>query len=686
MKMIGFARNAALLAGTLVVCAVGFGQSQTASSIGNESVPLDSIAFRGFRTSPTVLTIGNESVTLSDFEHIFLKNNRDADITPEALDEYMELFINFKLKVLEAEALGMDTSATFLRELEGYRKQLARPYLTDTEVLDALVQEAFDRKQTEVRARHILISCAENALPADTASAYRRISALRERIANGADFESVARSKGGSDDPSAVENGGDLGWFTAFQMVYPFESAAYNTPVGELSPIIRTRYGYHILEVTGRRPARGEAHAAHIMIRTPEDKDPGAVVQARRRIEEIHRMLEDGADWNEMAMKYSEDVSSASKGGELPWFGTGKMVEAFEDAAFSLATDGAISSPFETEYGWHIVKRLEARGLPTYDESKRELEKKISRDSRAERTRASFLAKLKAEYGYVAYPKEISALVRAASRVDSVFYEGHPLAATGRADEALVAFAGQTWTVGDFVEHLNATKIRNADAGAQAVIESAFAAWSDQLLLDYEDTQLEAKHDDFRLLVEEYHDGILLFELTDDMVWSKAVRDTAGLEAFHASHSDRFMWGPRVDIGVYTCASDDVLKTVRKAVKKGRTSRDELLEANAKWLEENALALRMEFGVFEAGENHWADSVFAAAVAGPTVLEFPAGDGATVVVNVVAVREPEPKPLSDCRGTAIAAYQDELEARWIAELRAKFPAVVNQAALHSLAD
>ncbi len=639
-----------------------------------------------FAQSPTVLTVGDEQVNLADFEHIFLKNNRDAAITAASLDEYMELFINFKLKVLEAEALGMDTSATFQRELDGYRKQLARPYLTDTEVLDGLVQEAFARKQEEVRARHILISCAENAPPSDTANAYRRINVLRERIIEGADFVSVARSKGGSDDPSAVENGGDLGWFTAFQMVYPFETAAYTTPVGEVSDIIRTRYGYHILEVTGRRPARGEVHVAHIMVRTPDGNDAGAVVQARRRADEIHRMLVDGADWNEMAMKYSEDVSSASKGGELPWFGTGKMVEAFEDVSFGLEADGAISEPFQTEYGWHIVKRLEARGLPTFEESKRELEKKIARDSRAERTRDSFLAKLKQQYGFAVVENEIKQLVRAAARVDSVFYDGHPLPSTSRDNQVLVEFAGQTHRVGDFVAFLNETKIRNAEAGAEQVVREQFGIWTENLLFAYEDTQLEAKHNDFRLLVEEYHDGILLFELTDDEVWSKAVRDTAGLEAFHAAHAEQFMWGPRVEIRVLTCADEAGLKAVRKALKKGRDSEEELAALRAELNAENALALRVESGIFEAGENPWADRVFEANLEGPQIVEFAAGDGATVVVDVVSVRGPEPKSLEACRGAAIAAYQDELERTWVAGLREKYPVVVNREVLHSLAN
>ena len=206
----------------------------------------------------TILTVGNETVSAADFEHVFLKNNRDSVITIASLDEYMELFINFKLKVQAAEALGMDTVETFQRELAGYRTQLARPYLTNNELLQDLVYQAWERQQEEVRARHILVSCGAEASAADTLKAYKRAQAMRQRVANGEDFEKVAKSKGGSDDPSVRDNGGDLGWFSAFQMIYSFEDAAFRTPVGELSNIVRTRYGYHVLEVTGRRDARGE--------------------------------------------------------------------------------------------------------------------------------------------------------------------------------------------------------------------------------------------------------------------------------------------------------------------------------------------------------------------------------------------------------------------------------------------
>ena len=292
-----------------------------------------------------VLEVGGELVTLSDFQHVYGKNNRDSVYTVEALDEYMELFVNFKLKVLEAEALGMDTASAFKKELAGYRTQLARPYLVDSELLDALVEEAFERKGMEVRASHILVSVEENASAADTLRAWNRIQGLRTRVENGEDFETVARSKSGSDDPSVTSNGGDLGWFTAFQMVYPFECAAFNTPEGELSEVVRTRFGYHILQVTGKRKARGEVQVAHIMVRMPKDAPQDQVANAEGRIQEVKRLLLSGESFESLAMKYSEDPSTANKGGLLPWFGTGKMVEEFENAAFELKEAGDLARP-----------------------------------------------------------------------------------------------------------------------------------------------------------------------------------------------------------------------------------------------------------------------------------------------------------------------------------------------------
>ena len=637
-----------------------------------------------------VLTVGEESVSLADFEHIFLKNNRDSVITEAALDEYMELFINFKLKVQAAEALGMDTVETFLKELAGYRTQLARPYLTNNELLDELVRQAWERKQEEVRARHILVSCSAQANPADTLKARKRANAMRTRILNGEDFEAVALSKAGSDDPSVRDNGGDLGWFSAFQMVYPFEEAAYTTAVGDLSPIVRTRYGYHFLEVTGRRDARGEIRAAHIMIRTKEGADDATLKAAEERINSIHDLLGKDIPWEELALKMSEDASTASKAGELPWFGTGKMVEEFENAAFGLTEDGQISAPFKTSYGWHIVKRLEYRAPATFEASKRELQKKVSRDSRSELTRASFLENLKAEYNYTANATAIKSLKRIAAKQDSVFFPGHPLenVPSKTAAATLLTIGNESATVADFVDYLNIVKIRNAEAGFNTVIDEQLTSWSDKLLLDYEDARLEAKHDDFRLLMEEYHDGILLFELTDEKVWSKAVKDTAGLEGYHAAHVGDFMWSTRAEVDIFTCADEKAVKAARKAVKKGKDLVAFQRDYNAK----NGNSITLTSGRFSEGDNTWGDKVLADAAAGtlsekaPVFAAYEGGGDETVLVHVGAVRLPEPKTLAEARGQVIAAYQDHLEAEWIEALRAGTIVEVNRGLLQTLAD
>ena len=344
-------------------------------------------------SNKTVLTVDGEQVSIADFEHIYKKNNNESAITKEGLDEYMDLFVKFKLKVKEAESLGMDTASDFTRELAGYRKQLARPYLVDTELLDELVLEAYNRQQEEVKARHILITVSSNAVPADTIRAWNRVNKLRDRVLAGDDFEKTARSKGGSDDPSVVQNGGDLGWFTAFQMVFPFEEAAYNTEVGEISEIVRTRFGYHFLEVTDRRDARGEIHTAHIMARVSDTSNKTLLERGGTQIKAVSQFLKNGESFESLALKYSDDESSKSKGGVLPWFGAGKMVEEYENVAFSLENDGDVSEPFLTNYGWHILKRLGYKKPPSFEEVEKSLKKKVSRDVRAEVTKSSFIKK-----------------------------------------------------------------------------------------------------------------------------------------------------------------------------------------------------------------------------------------------------------------------------------------------------
>ncbi len=311
-------------------------------------------------SSPVLMTIAGTPVTKAEFEKVYRKNNsKEGAYDMKDVREYLELYINYKLKVKEAEEEKLDTSQTFINELKGYRKQLAQPYMTDKEVSEGLIQEAYDRMQQDVRASHILLNLSPDALPKDTLAVYNRAIKIRDMILKGADFEKMARDS--SNDQSAKENGGDLGYFTGMQMVYPFETAAYTTKPGQISMPVRTKFGYHIIKVMDVREAQGEIKVAHIMIKSASTSPDSVTKQAQSKIDEIYQKLNAGEKFEDLAAKFSDDKGSAKNGGVLPPFGTGRMVPEFEKAAFGLKKDNDFSAPVKTSYGWHIIQRLEKK-------------------------------------------------------------------------------------------------------------------------------------------------------------------------------------------------------------------------------------------------------------------------------------------------------------------------------------
>lgn len=624
----------------------------------------------GYAQSDVIMTIEDELVTLEDFEAIFRKNNRDTVTTVESLDEYIELFINFKLKVQEAKSLGMDTVQDFKTELLGYRRQLARPYMTDTDMLDQLITEAYERKKEEVRASHILIKLDKKATPQDTLSAWETAQKVRADIIAGADFSELATKI--SDDPSGKTNGGDLGYFSAFQMVYPFEDAAFNTPVGGLSQPVRTRFGYHVLKITDKRPARGEIRAAHIMVRPANKKDQLSADKAQKKIEDIYAQLESGSDFAEMAQKYSEDASTSKKGGELPWFGTGKMVEDFEDIAFALNEDGDYSAPFQTEYGWHIAKRLEYRPIATFEEMKKELKNKVSRDARAEKTKTSFVSNLMSEYNFTVVDKILTKIHKGIDTTISQVRVKEKLLA-----KSFITLDGKSENANGYVDYLEERLKKRRGANLENFANSAWKEYSRQYVLNYEDSRLEEKHNAFRLLMNEYRDGILLFELTDQKVWSKAVKDTTGLEEFYAGNKDKFLWEERVDATIYTCKSTSISAAVIKSLKKGKSKAEILTRQNAK----SELNLQVKEGIYLKED----EDILAKIDWKEGISESVELDDQHYVVLVNRVIPKEPKKLDEARGLVTAEYQNHLEDEWISFLRNKYKYTVNKDVLYRLA-
>jgi peptidyl-prolyl cis-trans isomerase SurA len=623
-----------------------------------------------------LMTVGDSKVTVAEFENVYKKNSgKESSTEKKSLDNYVDLFTNFKLKVKEAEEMKLDTSTAFKNELSGYRKQLAQPYLTDKDVNEKLLKEAYDRLQTEIRASHILIKCAENALPKDTLAAYNKIAGLRDQLMGkkGPKAEFGVLAKANSEDPSAKDNEGDLGYFTAMQMVYPFENVAYSTKVGEISMPVRTKFGYHIIKVVDRRPAQGEVLVAHIMIKTPKEMSKDDSVNARKKIDEIYQKVKAGEAFAELAKQFSDDKATGVKGGELPWFGTNRMPPEFEKESFALKSNGDISGVFKTRFGWHIIKRIDKRGLAPFDEMKGDLKSKVTRDGRSQMGRTSMIAKIKTEYKFKDSPKlrdEFYALI------DSNFFNGAWKAdKAAKLNKVMFSLSDKKYTQTDFAKYLEAHQSKRAKSEVKPVIDDLYNQFVNESVIAYEEARLDQKYPEFKALMQEYRDGILLFDLTDKKVWSKAVKDTVGLKDYYEKNKQNYLWEQRADATIYTCADEKVANEVKAILKKNKSQKEILEVINKK----SQLSLQVESKLFQPKENAFVDANW-----NPGVSANKVENGKVVFVEVKKLLKPEPKAFNESKGLVTADYQNYLEKEWIESLRKKYPVTVNKDVLMTI--
>lgn len=644
-------------------------------------ITISAITLNAQQTDPVLLKIGDKDVKLSEFNAIFNKNNTNEKATEESINEYLDLYIKFKLKVREAEELGYDTLPKFVNELKGYRKQLAEPYLTDKEVTESLIKEAYDRMKIDVRASHILIEVNPDALPADTLIAYNKALKARKRIIDGEDFAKVAEEV--SSDPSAKKNGGDLGYFSAMHMVYPFETAAYTTKAGEISMPVRTRFGYHILKVFNTRPARGTIKVAHIMVKVDNNATPEDAATKKTKIDEIYgKLTKEGQDFAELAKQFSDDQGSAKRGGELPEFNTGKMVESFENAAFALKKDGDISEPVKTDFGWHIIKRLNLKELESYEVLYNEIKAKVARDSRSNKSKDVLLKKIKDENGFKEDIKKRNDFYQLITKDE--YLKGEWKAEKAKKfNKLMFGFYAPNgdkveYTQTDFANYIETQKTKGkTDANIIAEINQLYTKVLEKTAIDFKDSRLEKTNEDFRLLMLEYRDGILLFDLTDEKVWSKAVKDSTGLQKFYEENKNKYLWDKRVDATLYSCSDETVAQNVQKILskraKKGYTNEQILAMVNVN----SQLALKIEENRYTKNDNEAVDK----ATWQTGVTTVVKGDKGVTIVEVKKVLEPEPKKINEIKGLITSDYQNYLEQEWVKELKFKYKVDVDNEVL-----
>ncbi|WP_046246399.1 peptidylprolyl isomerase [Hymenobacter terrenus] len=541
------------------------------------SKPATTASTSSTAVGPAVETLGDYPVPANEFAYVYRKNNSSAPDygTRQSVTDYLDLYTNFRLKVLEAEQKGLDTTQAFKRELDGYRQQLAQPYLTEKSVTDQLVREAYDRMSQEVNASHILIRIAPDAAPQDTLAAYQKIEKIRQQVLGGADFAQLARTE--SEDPSAKENAGKLGYFTAMQMVYPFESAAYKTSVGQVSAPIRTRFGYHIIKVNDKRAAQGEIKVAHLMIRMNANAAKADSLTAKKKIDELYNRLKKGENWDKLVAQFSEDAGSAANGGELPPFGTGRMIPSFEEVAFKLQKPGDIAAPVQTPYGWHVIKLIERQPLAKFADVESTLKSKVAKDSRSELNKAAFLKRVRQEDQFVEVP---AVKTYAFSKADTTLVAGRykytaPTAVakgskTPTDNSTLFTIKGKPYLVKDFLTYVQQNQRPRTGAQPAFAMQQLYDQYVDQSLTEFEKNSLETKYEDYRMLVKEYRDGILLFQLMDEKVWSKAIEDTVGLKKYFTANQDKYQWDKRVQGTVINAATPALLARAQKEVKAAR--------------------------------------------------------------------------------------------------------------------
>ena len=600
-----------------------------------------------------LLTVAGDKVYADEFIRVF-KKNRDivADENKKTIDEYLDLFINYKLKLKQAYDLQYDTVSSYKKELAGYRQQLTLPYLKSKRVTDELLHEAFNRLKKEVNASHILVRLDPDASPEDTIKAYELITEARNKILAGMPFEEAVSIYS---YPDARVNDGNLGYFSAFDMIYPFENAAFTTPVGQLSKPIRTKYGYHIVKVNAVRDSKGEVEVAQIFVQA----DPKDTVAARQRIEEIYSKLQKVKNFELMAKMYSDDKKSAINGGKLPRFNERKFIKPFTDVAFSLAREGDISKPFQTQYGWHIIKLLKKYPVTDYIAMKSQLQNRIEHSDRATMAGKSILDSLVKVYKIVRNQKAIKAYIEDDGASLSKYRDEMAFSINGKATgmDALIAFGS---------------------AKDPQDRKKSFDTFFDSRVLEYYKANLEETNPEFAFSMQEYRDGLLLFNILEDTIWEKAQNDTLGLRKYFENHRENYIWPRRADVILAYCTRADKAATVKKLLEAGMNPEEIRKQVN----EGATINVLFLTGIMEEGYNKLPEGFKFESTGVSDVVQTDKNE--YVVVAVKKIIQPEPMKFQEARGKIMNDYQDYLEKQWIARLRQKYPVKVNQKILKKI--
>ena len=619
---------------------------------------------------PVIMTIDGKEVKKSEFDYIYNKNNKQEVIDTQTQEEYIELFKNFKLKVCEAEAQGLDTTAVFRNELAEYRFQLAQPYLKGQNTDVNLLRREYDRMNELVEISHILLLYPEiqnrtpnpRFFPKDTLALYQKVAEVEKRLKKGESFEDLADQYNEKNPSQKEEQPGYLGWFPGMTLHTDMEDVVFNTPIGKVSDPVRMTYGYHFVKVLGKKPNPGEVNAAHILINCPEDADVVQVSDATEKINEVYQKIMAGEDFAKLAAEYSQDPGSASNGGNLDWFGYRGMVKEFRDQAFALTEMGEVSQPFRSQFGFHIVKLLGKRSLPPFEEEKDVIETKLARGGFLIRLNQPGIATLKNDLHFRKNESGYNTLMTAAQTEFPISDEFTQMFENN--EQLLFSIEKSDYTIADFIAYLQKNK-RSFNQLSTDVLDEKLAHFEYQMLKDKEEASLEDQYPEFRNIMKEYRDGILMFEISNKEVWNKASEDTEGLEKFFEANKDKYTWNEPHFKGYIVFVKDEqTKKKMQKDVSK-MNPEEAVAFLKEKYNQDGIVSAKIDRVLAQQGENEYVDeAVFKTGKAEPS-KNYPE-------FFVIGNKLLAPESHADVKGLVITDYQDFLEKEWIKNLNRKY--------------
>lgn len=620
-----------------------------------------------------LLTINSNPVYSSDFTKVF---NKNLDLVVEESQKnvagYLDLFIDYKLKITEAYAQGLDKNQQYIKEFKKYEDQLAKKYIYDKRIVSKLVEEAYDRSLEEINAEHILVLSNLNDSPNDTLKAYNKIKEAHVKALKGENFTSLVIEY--SEEPGAKKSKGKLGYFTAFQMVYPFENTAYNTNVGEISEITRTSFGYHIIKINDRRKKKPKINVSHIMIFSNNDKkaeDP------EERINELYAMIMQGEPFENIAKQFSEDKNTGVKGGQLKTFGPGDLkAPKFENAAYSIKNEGEIIAPIQSAFGWHIIRLNEKFSIPSFEEQKDDIEKKVKGGARALIVTQAINNKIIKKYGFKEGESYISYFNNYVN--DSILsrkwtYSSIPLTE----NQILFTIGDHDVTYTDYAEYLRDNqKTIKKYANKESLLIDMYVRFKNETLKNYFKERLEVENKEYATIINDYRNGLLVYDVMNKNIWQIAKIDSTGLKNYYEKTKNNYNWKKRLDVDIYSSSDEITTKQVQTLLMRGEESATIKKQINS----DGKINIIAVSDVFEIDQSELPEGLIP--VKG--VSDIKLNDGFYVVVNIKEVIEPTLKEFDEVRGTVISDFQTEIEKKWMQSLRDKYEVKINNKSLKKL--